>query len=155
MKRLSLYAVFALALILAAVPCARADHVFVAFLDGDQETPPTGSAATGMLVGVLSEDGSVLNFAIQYSGLQGGNTVGTHYHKGDFGVAGPIVRPYDFTEFDSPDGYVIETWKSDDQQPLTDDLITALFDGGIYFNIHTQTWPGGEIRGQMYWFFSY
>jgi len=40
-------------------------------------------------------------------------------------------------------------WTSTDPEPLTPELIAELLAGNIYFNIHSDANPGGEIRGQV------
>lgn len=41
-------------------------------------------------------------------------------------------------------------WKfSDGVNPLTDAMASELLAGRIYINLHTSTFPGGEILGQM------
>jgi hypothetical protein len=156
MKRLSFGMALVVAFVLAAVPCVRADHVFYGFPTGDQETPPNQSAASGFAIFVLNNDMTALNFEIQYSGLEGGTVSGAHFHMAPPGVAGDIVRGYDASEFGSPDGAVQESWTANDTQALTPALVGALFDGNIYFNIHTTpTYPGGEIRCQVIYYFSF
>jgi CHRD domain len=155
MKRLSVCLTLAIAMLLAAAPCARADHYFFAFLTGDQENPPTGSTAFGIMIAVLSDDLTELNWGVYYAGLQGGNVTGRHFHgPAPVGMNAPIIRGYDTVPFPSPEGLITGVWAADDPQPLTATRIEQLASGLIYWNIHTQTWPGGEIRGQVWYLFS-
>ena len=143
-------------LVFAATPSVKADHVFLIYMDGTQETPPNSSEAYGFGVAILNDDLTELNFIILYDGLEGGNVSGVHFHRGAFGQAGGVVRGYNQAAWPSPGGFVIESWTSSDpQQPLTEALVGAMFDGFVYFNIHTTRFPAGEIRGQLGYFFSY
>jgi len=155
MKRL----IFALVLGLALVPWARGADVFVAQLTGAQETPPNTSTATGLMVLVLNDAQDTLSFRIDYQGLVGTSTVGSHFHHGLPTVAGRVIRGYPAgpgMEFDVTDSSVVDRWTANDTQALTPDYIQNLFDGELYFNIHTAPdYGGGEIRGQIIYWFSY
>jgi hypothetical protein len=159
MKRASLIMALVAVLALGWSAHVGAADVFVAELSGAQETPPNSSGATGLMVAVMNDAQDTLTFRIDYSGLEGMSVNGSHFHDGDPGVAGPIVRGYPAgpgMEFDLADNSVTDTWTASDAQALTPALISRLYSGGIYFNIHTlPTWPGGEIRGQLMYWFSY
>jgi hypothetical protein len=137
-------------LALAAVP-ARAGTIFVATLTGGQETPPNASAATGFGTFELNDAMTELTFNVTFSGLSSGLT-GAHFHDAPPGVAGPIVRPISEAEGAVPgitSGVISGVWTSADAQPLTAALVADLLAGRIYFNIHSDQYPAGEIRGQL------
>lgn len=88
-----------------------------------------------------------------------------HIHLGPATVNGPVVfTPADLTmgHFDDQDNVqfgidpntgaaiVSGIWDTDDENPLTPDLVSALKSGNIYLNVHTIRLPGGEIRGQVH-----
>src|SRR5262245_38341891 len=109
-KRLCLFVVLAAAAVLAAAPAAKAEHVFLAFLTGDQERPrPVPTGAFGYAVFVLSDDATSVRWGMSYGGLEGGNVIGAHFHRGGPEAAGPIVRGYNPADFGSPDGYVVDS----------------------------------------------
>lgn len=155
MKRLSVSLVLALGCLFAAAPAAKAEFVFIAFMGGSNENPPNPSGGFGIGIYVLSNDATRLDWAMSYFGLEGGNTSGAHFHRAAAGSNGPVVRGYPNAMFPSPGGFVTGAWTSDDAAPLTEELAVAMFEGNIYFNIHTPQWPGGEIRGQLTFFFGY
>jgi hypothetical protein len=160
MRKVRLGMALAAVLVLALSAHVGAADVFVAQLTGDQETPPNSSGASGLAVLVLNDAQDTLTFRVDYGGLEGGTVSGAHFHRGDPGVAGGIIRGYNAEvaegDFTIPDGSLILSWTAGDKQPLTADRIDQLFNGEIYFNIHTTpTYPGGEIRGQVYYWFSY
>jgi hypothetical protein len=150
MKQLG-FCLLALGAVAALGSRAGADYVVTGTLDGTQEVPPTISPATGTFSGVLTVNGPVatLMFTVSYSGLIGGDVVGASFHDAPLGSAGPDVRDYDPGLFTSPDGSFSGSWTSSDAQPLTPALVSELLSGNIYFEIDTQEFPAGEIRGQL------
>lgn len=150
MKRFG-FALVASCALLSLPSRAGADFVVQGTLDGSQEVPPTPSPATGTFTGVLSLTGgtAVLTFTVNYTGLIGGVVVAAGFHNAPPGFVGPSVRDYDPMLFTSPDGIFMGTWTSSDAQPLTPALVSELFAGNIYFEIATQEFPTGEIRGQL------
>jgi hypothetical protein len=150
MTRLRFFLAFCL--LVAASPRGNADTIFVGTLNGAQEVPPNFiTPATGTFTGDLTVNGSmaVLTFTINYSDLIGGLVVGANFHNAPPGVNGPDVRDYDPGLFSSPDGTFSGSWTSSDAQPLTLALVAQLLAGNIYFEIETQEFPAGEIRGQL------
>jgi hypothetical protein len=113
-----------------------ASACFTTTLAGSNEVPPNGSSGSGMGTFLLSPDGSELSYTINFSGLTADETV-RHIHRGAPGVAGPVA-------FDLPAGSpkrgVIELEPAD-----LSDLQAGLF----YVNIHSEEFPGGELRGQI------
>lgn len=69
-----------------------------------------------------------------------------HFHEAPTGTGGGVVRGI-FDDFDN--GSAFGLWTPDDSEPLTDELIATLLTGGLYLNVHTSTYTGGEIRGQL------
>lgn len=107
--------------------------VFVAMLNGTQETPSVSTAATGSGTFVLS--GNTLSYRVTHT-VAGGTAA--HIHEGAVGVMGGIIFP--FTPFSS------------DMQgtlTLTAAQVATLRAGGYYANVHSGRYPGGEIRGQI------
>lgn len=117
---------------------------FTADLDGAQEVPPNGTPGRGTAVLSLTPVG--LRFDITVDGLSGPIT-GAHFHRAPAGANGGVVRDIlaEFAGGTSASG----VWRADDASPLTPALIADLLNGGIYVNVHTGAFPGGEIRGQV------
>jgi len=116
---------------------------FVASLSGGQENPALDVSGKG--TGAFSLDASGLHYRITVDGLSGSIT-GAHFHKASAGTNGGVVRAItsDFS------GNTAEgTWRPDDVQALTDELIGDLLAGRLYVNVHTSGNPSGEIRGQV------
>ncbi|MEO5905213.1 MAG: CHRD domain-containing protein, partial [Saprospiraceae bacterium] len=107
-----------------------------------QETNPI-NAPLAQGSGAVSIDRLHENFNVAFAttGLTG-PVSGSHFHRGELGVAGPVV--FNFTPFlqnGSLFGYGVTTTDTS--------LIPSILDGDIYVNIHTDAHPGGEIRGQV------
>lgn len=116
-------------------------------LDQVQVVPaPTnvpGAVGTGIVE--LEEDEGELYYDITVTGLSGPITA-AHFH----GPAGPgeSASPVRAVTFEG--NHAVGEWSSTDSEPLTPDLITALKEGKIYFNVHTELNGDGEIRGQVH-----
>ena len=120
---------------------------FEATLNQAQETPPTGSTATGTGAVFFTDTATnTFDYSLTVSGLTAAQITDAHIHGGAPGVDGPPI-------FDIGPG---TTWSNpatprDIGENLTDPDITepALRDGNTYFNVHTALNPDGEIRGRI------
>jgi hypothetical protein len=135
---------------------------FHARLDGAQETPSISTAAAGTFEAKLNSAGDELSYELEYSGLEGGNTLFAHVHIGQFDVAGGVMfflcggggKPA------CPNGSATVTGTvtaADIIGPAGQGIsagqfaeaLRAMRDGIAYANVHTVTYPSGEIRGQI------
>lgn len=139
---------------------AEAGRVFMSALSGTNERPdPVDAAGAGSATAMLSGEAGryVLSYTLDYTNLSSA-PVGGHIHYSillpgldPLEQTGPIVHHLD-AEFAvlGTDGTIDGEWRFDDAQlPLTDALVDSLFDGELYFNLHTPAHPAGEIRGQV------
>ncbi len=135
---------------MAIVPdVAPQPAVFKVRLSGHQEVFPVATAATGEVVATLT--GNTLVVTGAFSGLSGpvdfGIAGGVHLHAGYAGQNGPVVLPLvaipnlDSTGGTFPAG--LNTFQ------LTQAQVQMLTERGLYVNIHTHAYPGGELRGQL------
>lgn len=113
-----------------------ASACFAAMLAGSNEVPANTSTASGMGMFALSSDGTRLNYLISFDGLSSAETV-RHIHRGAIGMNGPVA-------FDLPAGS-----PKRGELVLTPMDLTDLQAGRFYVNIHSETFPGGELRGQL------
>jgi hypothetical protein len=167
MSRLLVFALSAV-LILAATPTSQgALLVYVASLDGPSEAPPNASLGTGFARIELDVVAHVLNVTTTFSGLTG-TTTNAHIHAptalpgtGTAGVAtevprfagfpmgvtaGSYSRSFD-TTFASTFNPAYVTANGGTVAGAESALAASLAAGTAYFNIHTSSFPGGEIRG--------
>ncbi len=121
-----------------------AEQIFLAVLDGTQETPAVATNAAGGGRFVLNAEQTQLSYLIKVRGLSGPITA-AHFHNAALGASGPPVRDIAFT-----DSAASGTWSSADAtQPLTPTVLAELLAGHLYVNVHTALHPSGEIRGQV------
>ena len=95
----------------------------------------TGTGASGFGLAILSPDSSNLSFFVTHNVS---SVTGAHIHKAVSCASGGIVFP-----FSSPTSPISEGWALS----LTD--VNALFAGSLYVNIHSSSFPAGELRGQI------
>ncbi|MGH9379697.1 MAG: CHRD domain-containing protein, partial [Thermoanaerobaculia bacterium] len=110
---------------------------FEAELDGDQETPPVPTDHTGTGVFSYDFDTQELTWEVTHD-IDLAEVVGAHIHLGAVGKPGPIVIPMDHTVNPIVGS---ATLTPDMEMDLTNEL--------YYVNVHTNAYPGGEIRGQI------
>lgn len=129
----------ALGLAFTALPAFAETVNFTADLTGGAEVPPTDSAGTGKVEAALDTETKALTWTITYEGLSG-DAVAAHFHgpAAADATAGPVV-PIEGA-LASP---IAGTATLDDAQ------IADLQGGLWYFNVHTEKFPDGEIRGQL------
>ena len=100
------------------------------------------SNARGVITGTLDKASNTFRYSVTYSGLM---PMGAHFHTGAPGVNGPIIDelPKNNT---AHVGYVspIEGAVS-----LTPANAATLLSNGVYVNLHTVAYPGGEIRANI------
>jgi CHRD domain len=129
----------AVALSLLATGAAHAATLtFKASLAGASETPPTTSAGIGVVNATLDTNTKTFTYLVGYSGLTGPATMAHFHGPAAVGAKGPPVLPVAATP--SP---------IKGEAVLTDAQIAGLEAGLWYFNIHTATFPAGEVRGQV------
>jgi len=109
-------------------------------LQGAQETPPDSSKATGSAYALVDMGTDSVFVTGSYAGLTGASTL-AHVHLANPGTAGAPLFPI-YHSF-AAKGAVHAVAKVSPADAVT---ISA---GGSYVNVHTATYPAGEIRGQL------
>jgi hypothetical protein len=109
-------------------------------LSGEQETPSNSSAGTG--TGVLSVNPFTRAAAgrMTWSGVI---ATDAHIHNAAPGTPGGIVIRGTVVTGDKG-SLVINT-----PGALADNLVVAFMQNNLYYNVHSATFPSGEIRGQL------
>lgn len=123
--------------------------VFKARLSGHQEVFPVATAARGEVTAMLT--GNQLTVTGSFSGLSApihfGIAGGAHLHAGYAGQNGPVVFPLVVVpNADSTGGTFPVTLNT---FQLSQAQVQTLMQRGLYVNIHTHAFPGGELRGQV------
>ena len=141
--------------------------VYDANLSGPAESPANASPGTGFGEVTVDLATNVLTVQVNFSGLTG-TTTASHVHAptatpgtGTAGVAtqtptfvgfplgvtaGSYNHTFDMT-LDSTWNSSYETANGGTASGADTAFVQALADGTAYLNIHTQVFPGGEIRG--------
>ncbi|MBI1891328.1 MAG: CHRD domain-containing protein [Burkholderiales bacterium] len=116
---------------------ARLRFIYSASLDGAQEVPPNASAGRGTGVLIVDPTDNAFTASIVTTGVADN---AAHVHEGVPGTAGPVVIPLTKAQ-----GSVVWTASG----TLTAAQLASLERGDYYFNVHSPTFPAGEIRGQL------
>lgn len=155
----------AVALMLASPLAAAAVITLNAWLSGGAENPPNASPGTGLATVIYDSDAHTLAVSAAFAGLLG-TTTAAHIHccvdaPGNVGVAtqvpsfvgfplgvmaGSFDNVYDLTLASSWNPAFV-TANGGTPAGAEAALAAGLLAGRAYFNIHTNLFPAGEIRG--------
>lgn len=133
-----------------------------AVLLGVHETPSVSTPAVGRFRAVIDEDSGVVNFTLTYEGLSGSATA-SHLHFGERHVAGGVMMWIcgGGGQQPCPTGTAAEITGTISAANVTGpanqgiaagefaEALDAIRAGASYVNVHTATFPAGEIRGQV------
>lgn len=138
----------ALGLFLSASPAQAATINLTASMDCLQAGQPSatgtcgaGGTGTGTASITLDDVTNLLSWNMSWSGLSGNTTV-AHFHLGAPGASGGVVLGFSPTTGATSGTAVGSATISAAQET---DLLAGLW----YINIHSSTFGGGEIRGQV------
>jgi cytochrome oxidase assembly protein ShyY1 len=112
-------------------------------LSGAQEVPPNPSTGLGNFVGTYNDVTNELSFQLMFAGLSSPTTAAHLHAPAPPGVNAPVV--IGFAGF--PTGVTSGSYSN--TYILTEAQEAQLLCGQWYVNVHTTTYPGGEIRGQV------
>lgn len=132
---------------------------FSATATGAQEVPEVETAATARVVVFFDHGFTRAHVRVEVKGEPQG--VAAHFHCGRAGTNGPVA-----VNLLAPGAMLTDSLRvtvtNDAFNPLADcltpvgrpvnnvaALALAMRDGLVYFNLHSPSFPGGEIRGQM------
>jgi hypothetical protein len=145
---------------------------FDANLNGYEETPTLSTAGTGTFKAWINRGKDEIRYVLTYAGPfdanpAGGTVTQAHIHLGAPAIAGGIsaflcsnlanppagtpacpAAPATVTGTITP-AQVIGPAAQGIQAGEFAELVRALRAGATYANVHTTTFPGGEIRGQI------
>lgn len=111
-------------------------------LSGMQEVPTTPSTATGTGDVSYNKNTKMLSYFVTYKNLSGNPAAGHIHGSAARGANAPVLFPFANLAA-SPSGAVSGS------AVLTAAQEADLLAGKFYFNLHTPTYGGGEIRGQI------
>lgn len=127
----------ACALMFAAVAPAVADTVnFEGALSGLQEVPANASPGSGLVTATLDSATNELCVRVDFVGLIGTQTA-AHVHAAPPGVNGGVFLGLAVGSPSFTCGIITDTREAD------------VLAGNTYVNVHSNIFPGGELRGQL------
>ena len=123
------------------------DNIYVGSalpMSGSQETPAVTTAATGTIDANYNRLTKTLSYSIIFNGLSD-SAVAAHIHgPGETGVLAGVIQT--FNNFPRrKDGSYSGSILIDGVKFTEADLLAKRY----YVNIHSKTYSGGEIRGQL------
>ena len=131
-------------------------------LIGYNETPSVSTVARGKFRAEIDRDGDSIDYKLSYEGIEGGTANVAHIHLGQRHTAGGVSAFLcgggDKPACPTPGGTVDGTIDAADvigpagqgiAAGQLDELLRAMRAGATYVNVHSTTYPAGEIRGQV------
>ena len=171
-RTLALITIYTIATTLFASPMTAQASVLIfnTTLSGAQENPPTNSPGTGTATVTIDDVANTLSVNVSFSGLTttGTGTTASHIHccvtTGPGGNAGVATTTPTFPGF--PLGVTSGTYSMTFNMLLASSynpafigsltpaqaeaiLFAGMEAGNAYLNIHSSTFPSGEIRGYL------
>jgi hypothetical protein len=143
------------ALLIGTAAASAQVVVATATLGGGDETPILLSGAAGTAEVAIDVAAKEFAVTLRIFNIPTTTTAG-HIHVGSKGIAGPVV--IDFPAIAGRLGDFVTTFRVGEAAfranpaigiNTVDDVIQAVANGNAYVNIHTTTFPAGEIRGQL------
>jgi hypothetical protein len=135
---------------------AQGEQKFSTKMTGKEEVPPKDTKSTGDAEFTLSADGKTMSYKVNVMNID--KVTMAHIHQGKVGENGPPVV-WLFNSSSNPTGPMNgmlsqgKITSNDLVGPLKgkqmSDLVKMINDGQAYANVHTQSDPKGEIRGQI------
>lgn len=167
MKLTALASAAAAAALFSALPAHASTTIYNALLTGAAEAPPNGSGGSGFAIVTLDDTAFTMRVQSVFAGLTGTVTT-AHIHCCTLvpgtGTAGVATTTPTFTGF--PSGVSTGTYDTTFDMLSTSSwnasyitnnggtvntafaaLQAGLNSGSAYFNVHSNVFPGGEIRG--------
>jgi len=133
----SAWAALAVAALLAACAATVTTSKAMVTLSGSNEVPPVTTPATGEAWFTVDPDWTIQG-RVNTTGIAG---TAAHIHEGRQGANGPVIVPLVRTGDNQ--------WSVAPGTRLTEGQLKTYREGGLYVNVHSSAYPGGEIRGQL------
>ncbi len=139
-----------------------------AVLGGLEEVPPVSTSGFGAFSAQVDSLAQVLRYELSFDDLDGGDVLFAHIHFGLPGANGGVIAflcsnvappvgvdtplcpaPGETLESELDPADVIGPEDQGIAPGEANEALQALRDGAGYVNVHTSTFPNGEIRGQI------
>jgi len=133
---------------------AQQQNGYLTVLNGKNEVPSHPDVtATGISGFIVNSGNSKVWYQIEGEGLKG--VTQAHIHSGKASENGPVVATLFKGSKDTVNGALVQGSITADklEGPLKgksiSDLVSLIDKSSAYVNVHTQSFPDGEIRGQI------
>ncbi|MGB4960540.1 MAG: CHRD domain-containing protein, partial [Saprospiraceae bacterium] len=114
---------------------------FDSFMTGDQEVPKVINSTLGMVMGEINSTLDKMSYRMLIDNPVSVITA-AHIHKGKLNAAGGVIVDLG--------SHLKGNFASSDSIAVTSSLLSDFLSGNLYFNVHSPTYPAGEVRGQVY-----
>ncbi|NNF34195.1 MAG: CHRD domain-containing protein [Saprospiraceae bacterium] len=111
-------------------------------LSGANEVPPNPSMGTGSITGTYDQGTGMISIDVTYSGLTGLGTVSHIHGPAPAGVNAGVIIPLNLVPGSNSGSYLTTV-----AFPVMQEA--ALLAGNTYVNLHSDAYPGGELRSQI------
>ncbi|MDO3380601.1 CHRD domain-containing protein [Gilvimarinus algae] len=108
-------------------------------LEGNQEVPMVETEQSAMASVTVNETDMMVMAEMDLSEVDG--VTSAHIHSGEVGTNGPVA--FGFSDADENGVWEIEN------ESITSEQHEGLLSGQWYINVHTDSFPDGELRGQL------
>ena len=143
---------------------ARGARQVGADLNGYQEVNSISTTGNGRFRARIDDENRLITYELSYSSLEGATTIQAHIHFAQRSVNGsvtaflcgggdkPACPPTEGTITDVIDAADVLAATPDRgiEAGAFEEFVQAIRAGHTYVNVHTDKWPGGEIRGQIH-----
>ena len=141
--------------LLVSIGIAAGERSFKAKLSGGKVGPPVKTTAKGEAIFRLSKEGNELTYKLTVTNIE--NVTAAHIHDGKYGKNGPPIvslftgpkKEHEFTGTLAEGTITAKDLMGPLKGKLFSHFIQMIEDGHAYVNVHSETHPDGEIRGQI------
>ena len=166
MRKQAILMLAVMALVWSAAASAQVGGTAITRLRGFEEVPAVATPAGGFFTAHISDDGSQVDYELNYANLEGVVTQ-SHIHFAQRGVNGGITvflcsnlgnGPVGTQACPASPGQISGSIHASDVLAVNAQglgagelfsVLRAIRAGIAYVNVHSTLFPGGEIRGQL------
>lgn len=130
-------------------------------LNGYQEVNSISTTGEGRFTASIDDENRLITYELSYAALEGTTTTQAHIHFAQRSVNGGVIAFLcgggDKPPCPPTEGTVTGVIAAADvlvsdrgiEAGAFEEFVQAIRAGHAYVNVHTNKWPGGEIRGQI------
>lgn len=130
-------------------------------LNGYQEVPSISTTGEGSFAASIDDENRLITYELSYAALEGTTTNASHIHFAQRSVNGGVIAflcgggdkppcpPTEGTVTGVIDAADVLVSDRGIEAGAFEEFVQAIRAGHTYVNVHTNKWPGGEIRGQI------